>query len=132
MSDTAAPSYQVQPVSGRGTGMAIASLILGILAVLSCFTVIGGVVLGVLAIIFGVIVVRRVGRGEASGKGMAIAGIVTGAVGVLLAIVLIAVGVSVFNSKSVQDLRSCLKDANGNQQAVNQCNQKYQEQVRNN
>lgn len=127
-------SYTVQPAArpaaGRsGAGMATAALVLGILALLTSITVFGGIVLGLLAVIFGIIAARRAGRGEAAGRGRAVAGIVTGALGILLAVVLIAVGVSVLNTKSVKDLRSCLKDAGSNQTKVQQCEQQYKNQV---
>jgi hypothetical protein len=120
-------SYTVQPTDNRtqGSGMATASLVLGILALITSFTVIGGVVLGLLALIFGILVVRR----AAPGRGRAIAGIVTGILGLVLAIVLIVVGVSLFNSKSVKDLRSCLKSAGSDQAKVQQCDNQYKSQV---
>jgi len=127
-----APAYQVRPVASGGAGMATAALVLGILAILTSFTVIGGVLLGVLAIIFGVIAARRARRGLGRGRGRAIAGIVTGVIGVLLAALLIAVGVSVFNSPAGKNLRSCLQDANGNQQQVQQCENEYRDQVTDN
>ncbi len=128
-----APSYRVEPVAGRGgAGMATAALVLGILAIITSFTVVGGVLLGVLAIIFGIIAARRARQGLALGRGRAIAGVVTGVIGVLLAALLIAVGVSVFNSPAGKNLRSCLKDANGNQQQIQQCNDQYRDQVTNN
>lgn len=125
--------YRVEPVAGgRGGGMATAALVLGILAIVTSFTVIGGVLLGVLAIIFGIIAARRARQGLALGRGRAIAGVITGVIGVLLAVLLIAVGVSVFNSPAGKNLRNCLKDANGNQQKVQQCNDQYRDQVTNN
>jgi Domain of unknown function (DUF4190) len=127
-----APTYQAQPVARGGAGMATAALVLGILAIITSFTVIGGVLLGVLAVIFGVIAARRASRGLGLGRGRAIAGVITGVLGILLAVVLIAVGVSVLNSPAGKNLRSCIKDANGNQQKVQQCDDKYRDQVTNN
>lgn len=123
------PGYQNPPASRGGSGMAIASLVLGILALITSFTVFGGIVLGLLAVILGVIAMRGINRGLRSGRGMAIAGIVTGALGLILAIVLIAVGVSILNSPAGKNLQSCLKDANGNQQAVQNCQNQYRNSV---
>jgi len=125
------PTYQAQPVATRGSGMATAALVLGILALVTCFTVWGGVLLGLLAIILGGIAVRRANRGEGFGRGRAIAGIVTGLIGLVLAVVLVAVGVSILNSPAGKNLRSCLKDANGNQQQVQQCQDQYRNQTGN-
>ena len=76
------------------TGMAVASMVCGI----------GGLVLGgcgfllpvsIVAIVLGALTVQKANRGQAGGKGMAIAGIVTGSVGVAfsaLMIILYVVG----------------------------------------
>lgn len=128
-----APTYQQPaPVAAGGSGMATAAMVLGVLAILTCWTVWGGVLLGLLAIIFGVIAARRASRSVGTGRGRAVTGIVTGAIGLLLSIVLIAVGVSILNSSSVKDLRSCLKDAGSNQQKVQQCQNQYRDQVNKN
>ena len=109
--------------------MATAALVLGILAIVTCWTVIGGVLLGLLAIVLGVLAARKARRGEADGHGRAVAGVVTGAVGLLLAVALIAFGVSILNRTSTKNLKHCLKNANGNQSAVQQCQQQYKNEV---
>ncbi|HAJ96016.1 MAG TPA: hypothetical protein DCP02_07265 [Actinobacteria bacterium] len=93
--------------------MAIVALICGILSVLChCIPVAGmfiGFILSIAAIILGIVESKKIGRGEsnAKGKGMAIAGIILGAVGILFGIlwaILLAVGVfagtfgDIFNS----------------------------------
>lgn len=133
-----ASSYDSAPTYGNGTpatsrhgsGMATAALVLGIIALVFCWTVIGGIVLGLLAIVFGIIGVRRAKAG-APGKVRAIIGIVTGALGLLIAAAVIALGVSVFNSDSVQNLQDCLQNANNNQAQVQSCNDKFQDDIGN-
>jgi hypothetical protein len=77
--------------------MAIIALICGILSVLChCVPVAGsfiGFVLSVAAIVLGIIEIRKIGRGEsnAKGKGMALAGIILGAVGIVFGIIWIIV-----------------------------------------
>ena len=61
----------------RSNGPAIASLVLGILGCIPYIT-------GLLAILFGIIGLRRSGDPYASGKGMAVAGLVLGIVSVVL------------------------------------------------
>jgi hypothetical protein len=117
----------LQPGAPSGGGMATAALVLGILSIFASITVIGGVLLGVLAVIFGAIAVRRARLG-APGRGRAMAGIVTGVIGVLLAAALIAFGVSLLNSDKVKNLESCLKDAHGDQAKVQQCQDQYRQQ----
>ena len=82
--------------------MAIVALVCGILSVLChCVPVAGmfiGFILSVAAIVLGIIETKKIGRGEsnAKGKGMATAGIILGAVGIVFGIiwaVILAVGV---------------------------------------
>jgi hypothetical protein len=114
------------PVAPRyGGGMATAALVLGIIAILTSFTVIGGVVLGLLAIVLGIVAARRAKRGLAPGRGRAVAGIITGAIGLLLSVALIAFGVSLLNSSSVKNLQTCVKNANGDQAAIQKCDQEF-------
>ena len=74
-----------QPVfmqTSRGQGLAIASLVLGIcsLTLVCC----GGFLIGIPAVICGVIAIKQANRGEATGKGMAIAGVTTGGISLAL------------------------------------------------
>ncbi|MGW0603648.1 DUF4190 domain-containing protein [Streptomyces sp. NPDC002644] len=72
-------------------GMGVTALVLGICSlVFICFWVLG-VVLGVLAIIFGAVGLQKVKRGEATNKGMAMAGLVCGICGIALPVTLIVV-----------------------------------------
>ncbi len=84
-----APSLAGTPVPS--TGLAIATLVLGILATLSGIFFIGGL-FGIAAIITGVIALQK-----KVGKGMSIAGIITGALGILgtlgaIAVIMLATG----------------------------------------
>lgn len=72
-----------QPANGLG----IASLVLGIIAV-ALFCLYGlGIILGVLALVFGLIGRGRVRRGEADNGGVALAGIILGSVGIVVSAV---------------------------------------------
>jgi len=77
--------------------MAIIALICGILSVIChCVPIAGsfiGFFLSVAAIVLGIIETKRIGRGEGSekGKGMALAGIILGAVGIVFGIIWIIV-----------------------------------------
>lgn len=74
-----------QPSNGLGT----AALVLGIISVVG-FCLYGlNIVLGILALIFGIIGLGRAKRGEATNRGMAIAGIITGSVGIVLGAVIL-------------------------------------------
>lgn len=82
--------YPYQPVAtGRSTnGLAIASMVLGIIWVYWLGSV--------LALIFGFIALNQIGKRNEGGRGMAIAGIVLGFIGlgVLILVIILAVAVS--------------------------------------
>ncbi|MCR5106982.1 MAG: DUF4190 domain-containing protein [Lachnospiraceae bacterium] len=67
----------------EGKGMAIASMVCGILSIVCCCTGIVSVILSVVAIVLGVICIKR----GYAGKEMAIAGIITGGCGAVIGLV---------------------------------------------
>ena len=91
------------PAVKQGNGPAVAALVLGILGLLLAFIpflgVILGILLGLLAVIFGAVGVSRSKDQFRGGKGMAIAGIVLGVLAVIVALaqgaLLGAIGIAV-------------------------------------
>jgi hypothetical protein len=65
------------------SGLALASLILGIVSV---FIPLGGVVLGIIAIVLAAIAYTEINKGKSSGKGMAIAGGILGLLGIFVTV----------------------------------------------
>jgi hypothetical protein len=92
-------SYQTPPIA-QNNGMAVASMVLGIISFpASCFYLIGTAA-ALLAIIFGFVARGKIKRGETLvGSGMALAGIILGIVHfaliVLAVIVLMIIGIAV-------------------------------------
>jgi uncharacterized membrane protein len=74
--------------------MGTAGLVLGIIGVVLCWSPLG-IILGILAIIFGSVGLSRAKRGEATNRGAATAGLVLGIVAVALLVLLLAVGLAV-------------------------------------
>lgn len=75
-------------------GLGVTALVLGLLGMLFGLIPILGVIafpLGVFAIIFGFVGMRRASKGQADNKGMAIAGLITGVLAVILAIIGLAI-----------------------------------------
>ncbi|MCZ2815817.1 DUF4190 domain-containing protein [Modestobacter sp. VKM Ac-2984] len=109
----------------KSNGLGIASLVLGLLSLPGAFFLgVPGVVLGSLAIILGIVALRRVKARRADNRGMPIAGIVTGAIGLVLgAIILAATVFFVTTAESCTDefsqtgdqvaFEECLQDATG-------------------
>ncbi len=113
-------------------GLGVAALVLGILSLVFMFLFPPiGVVLGILAVVFGIIGVRRVRRGEATNRGQAMAGGITGGVGLVVSVALLAiVGAFVFSHRTQIDrYTQCLNNAH-TQQARNACQRQFQNSVR--
>lgn len=128
--------YQAPPPAGYGqnptqprNGFGIAALVLGLLALLSSWTLIGGILLGLLALIFGLLGRARAKRGEATNGGMSVAGAVLGVIGLLLAIGLIAIGVSLFNSPAGRDYQQCVEQSGDDPVRIEQCAAEFGRQV---
>lgn len=73
--------------NGGNIGFSIASMICGIFSIICCCSVFGFVT-GIVALIFGIVTVKS----NFAGKGMAIAGIITGGIGIFLWIVFMVIG----------------------------------------
>lgn len=90
-----------QPHTSNRQGLAIASLVLGILAVTLSFLGLG-IILGILAIIFGILAIRW-------HKGKSIAGIITGSIGIVLSALMIVV-VAIILPLSAASLQAAQRD----------------------
>ena len=92
------PGYGA-PASGNNT-LAIVSMILGIVSIplACCFYI--GILPGIAGIVLGVLGQRKAAEMNGSGKGMALAGIITGAVGAALGLLLIVLNVIIGTSTS--------------------------------
>lgn len=64
-------------------GMAITGMVLGIVGLATSIFYVGGVI-GVIGLVFSIIAVRAAGRREAGGRGMAIAGLVTSIIAIIV------------------------------------------------
>ncbi|MEU8888925.1 DUF4190 domain-containing protein [Streptomyces sp. NPDC048442] len=72
---------QGQPQNGFG----VAAMVLGILSIcLFCVYGVMGIVLGAMGLIFGILGRKKAERGEANNAGMALAGIITGSIGMAI------------------------------------------------
>ncbi len=116
---------------GPRNGMGVAALIVAIVSVLVAwvpFVGLLGVIGGIVAIILGAVALSRAGRGEASNRSQSIAGIVLGALAVLLGI-----GSAIFGSYVVSrvapevfgpDFQRCVETYGNNPQGLQECLQR--------
>lgn len=80
--DPAENATTIQSTPQPNSGLAIASLILGIVS----FIPLVGVMLGIIAIVLGVIALVQIKKGILKGKGLAITGIILGIAGILFTV----------------------------------------------
>ncbi len=94
---------------------------LGILALVTCWLTFPGIILGILAVIFGGVALARARTDRVSNKGMAIAGLITGVVGAVIGTVLLFVGIRIASdcqdqygsNITEQELERCIQDQVG-------------------
>ena len=122
-------AYDQGSQSSGGSGMAITALILGIISIIGGFFLIGGYLFGIPAIIVGAIASSKAKKGRAQGRGLAIGGIVTGVIGLLISIAFTVVTVFLFQAADFGSLTECLQEAGNDQDAVAQCQQQFEEQL---
>ncbi|MCC3327782.1 DUF4190 domain-containing protein [Nocardia abscessus] len=115
--------------SPKGRGLAITALVFGILALLFFWTIIGGYVGGVFAVIFGIIAVVKARAGTAGGMGMAIAGVVLGVLGIVGAVLFTIVGYSFFIDSGGKDFVDCVNKAGNDQSKIEQCEREWNQKL---
>lgn len=107
-------------------GMGIASLVVAIISLLSVY---GGALLGIIAVILGVIGRGRAKRGEATNGGVALAGIVLGLLSIIVSIVAIVLTVQFVKEVGGTDLYDCLQQAGNDSDAQQQCQDEFQQNI---
>ncbi|HUO38809.1 MAG TPA: DUF4190 domain-containing protein [Mycobacterium sp.] len=121
------PLPPTRPRNGLGTW----SLIVAIVAVVLVWTVIGGVILGIVAAVLGFIGYGHVKRGQANNGGVAIAGIVLGIMAIVGGLAFIVIWVAVFNQVGGSTYVDCLKNAGQDQAKIQQCADQFKKHIQN-
>ena len=111
----------------KKNGLGIASLVLGILAILGIITVFLGILFGLIGAILGFIARGRVKRGEADNGGVALAGVITSLIGLVVSIALIVIGV-IWLSDDIDSLNECVSEANS-QADEDQCAEDFADDI---
>ena len=121
--------YGAGPTGPKRNGLGVAALVLGILGLLGAIAVVPGVLLGVLAVVFGVIGRTRAKRGEATNGGLAVAGVVLGVLALLASAVLGFAGFSLLRTPEGQRYQQCVAQAQGDRDAIRRCQEQLQRGV---
>jgi hypothetical protein len=100
----------VQQTPVPTNGLATAALVLGIIGAVLFWTVWAGILLGILATIFGAVGLSRTNRG-APNKGMAVAGLVLGVLAIIASVVFTVAIVNVVDSDdTIREIEACLEN----------------------
>ncbi|MGW5386615.1 DUF4190 domain-containing protein [Nocardia sp. NPDC003963] len=115
--------------SPKRKGMAIAALVLGILGILSFWTIVGGILFGLIAVILGLIALVKANRGTGGGGIMAAIGLVLGVLSLIGGIVIAIVGWGIWEESGGRDFYDCVSKANGDQTAISQCEDEFKQRI---
>tara|TARA_Y100000748_G_C15358182_1_gene434604 strand:- start:38 stop:409 length:372 start_codon:yes stop_codon:yes gene_type:complete len=100
------------PQAGPSKGLPIAGMVLGIVGLLFSFagcTALFGLILCLVGVILSAIGMKKCNDGTADGKGMAIAGLATSGVGILISIIVMVVFAAAVGS-AVDDYNDAMDD----------------------
>lgn len=82
----AAAPYGAQPAGQQSNGLAITSLVLGIIGLLTFWACGGGGLLGIGAVVFGFLGLNKAKEMNDNGKGLAMGGIITGGLAIVISV----------------------------------------------
>jgi cobalamin synthase len=119
------------PPTAPRNGLDVAALVLAIIALVFCWSVVGGVILGLCAVIIGFVARGRVKRREATNGGVAIAGIVLGILAIVVSLIFIPIWIGVFHEVGGSDYVDCLSKAGNDEQAIQRCADQFRNRVEN-
>jgi hypothetical protein len=105
--------------------------VVAVIALLGSFSVIGGILGGVVAVILGVIGRSRAKSGEATNGGVALAGVVLGVIAIIVSLVFIPIYVGLFKDMGGGGYLECLQQAGQDRSAVEQCSDELRQTMSN-
>ena len=118
------PSYGPPPK--QGNAMAVWALVLAIVALLLCWTIVGGIGLGLIAVILGLIAFMRSRGANRGGGGMAITGVILGVLAIVASVVLVFVGIGIFKWLGGDEFADCMTRAGNDSAAQQRCADEFQ------
>jgi hypothetical protein len=117
---------QIRPKSMNWLGST--ALALAIVGLVLCWSVVGGVLFGVTAVILGFSAHGRVTRGQADNDAVATGGIALGALAVIMSLAVIAIWVRVYHDVDVPAYADCVSSA-PERQGVDRCGDELRQRV---
>jgi membrane-bound ClpP family serine protease len=106
--------------------------VLGLIGLVLAVIVLGGLV-GIVAVILGIVGLGRVRRGEATNRGVAIGGIVTGALAIVISGIIVAAGAAFWseNKDEIENFNDCVEQADSDQ-ARERCADRFEREIERN
>jgi hypothetical protein len=124
------PYYGHRPsLAGPRNGLGIAALVLAVVASLCVWSVLGGVIFGIVAVVIGFLGWRRVKRTEANNGGVAIAGIVLGSIAVIVGLAFIAIWVALWKDVGGDGYVDCMQKSGADRVSQQRCTERFRETV---
>ncbi|MBN1807626.1 MAG: DUF4190 domain-containing protein [Planctomycetes bacterium] len=106
------PAEAAPAVPAKASGAAIASLVLGILGFLTAFILVG-FLLAIVGLILGIVALGKVSKGQAGGKGVAVAGTVISGIALLSGVFMVIMAVAMMPAiTGARDRARTVKDMN--------------------
>lgn len=122
--------YPSVPVAVRN-GLGVSALVVGIVALMLSFLIVPGIMLGIVAVILGLVGRARVKRGEATNGSVALAGIVLGVIATIAGLAFIAIWAGLFNKVGASDYFDCLQQAGQDRAKVQLCSDEFRQSMEN-
>lgn len=123
------PGYPPAPPTGPRNGLGTWALVTAALALLFSWTIVGGVIGGLIAVVLGFAGRGRAMRGEADNGPIANAGIGLGALAVVVGIAFVPIWLGFFSAAGMGDYIDCMQKAGTDRPAQTQCENGFRERV---
>lgn len=121
--------YPQPPPSQPQNTAGIVAVVLAILGIVLCWTILGGIIFGSLAVVLGFIGRSKSKKGTATNGTISLLSIILGLVAVALSIVLLVIGLGLFNRSGGRDFADCIARAGNDQSEQQQCADKWQQNI---
>lgn len=120
-----APPLPTSPKNGLG----IASLVIAVIALMLVWSVLGGVIGGIIAVALGMAARGRVKRREANNGGVAIAGMALGGLAVVIGLAFIPIWAGFWQFVGGADYLDCMQSAGSDPVRQEQCTDEFRQDI---
>ena len=123
------PPPYAQPATGPRNGLGTAALVLGVVGMVSTWSIFGGLVFGIAATILGSLAYRRVRNHQADNGAIALSGLVLGALAIVVSLVFIPIWSGFLDEVGYSDYSRCMGEAGQDKTAINACLMQFQSRI---